>query len=255
MPSQNNSRISNNQFLHCDHQGLVTHHKIVTKTQFSKQNSQFCLKSKQVSKQISLLWFSEFCEKLRWKEKEKLNKSVNAFERKSSDIFAYLRRKIHVQKLTCARVFFFVEKSVRSSPRTTPTKTTLTTFTSSPSALWRRRAFCYERGLSFESEQPRSIQQREQHEYTSARVRINERSSILKAEADTDDDVVDNYVNSVTRRKDSPFLMKCRFSVKLTEEQKSWQKSMIWIHEKILCEMDRQKMEKKFRQFHEFLLK
>ena len=200
------------------YQGLVTHHKIVAKTQFSKQNSQFCLKSKQVSKQISLLWFSEFCEKLRWKEKEKLNKSVNAFERKSSDIFAYLRRKIHVQKLTCARVFFFVEKSVRSSPRTT-----LTTFTSSPSALWRRRrAFCYERGLSFESEQPRSIQQREQHEYTSARVRINERSSILKAEADTDDDVVDNYMNSVTRRNVSPFLMKCRFSVKLTEEQKSW---------------------------------
>ena len=57
--------------------------------------------------------------------------------------------------------------------------------------------------------------------YTSARVRINERSSILKAEADTDDDVVANYVNSVTRRKDSPFLMKCSFSVKLTEEQKS----------------------------------
>ena len=143
---------------------------------------------------------------------------MNAFERKPSDIFAYLRRKIHVQKLTCARVFFFVEKSVRSSPRTT-----LTTFTSSPSALW-RRAFCYERGLSFESEQPRSIQQREQHEYTSARVRINERSSssILKAEADTDDDVVANYVNSVTRRNDSPFLMKCSFSVKLTEEQKSW---------------------------------
>ena len=43
----------------------------------------------------------------------------------------------------------------------------------------------------------------------------------MKAEADTDDDVVANYVNSVTRRKDSPFLMKCSFSVKLTEEQKS----------------------------------
>ena len=44
----------------------------------------------------------------------------------------------------------------------------------------------------------------------------------MKAEADTDVDVVANYVNSVTRRKDSPFLMKCSFSVKLTEEQKSW---------------------------------
>ena len=189
----------------------MTHRKIVAKTQFSKQKSQFCIKSKQLSKQIfDLVNFV--------KRKRKAKIKVNAFERKPSDIFAYLRRKIHVPKLTCARVFFFVEKSVRSSPRTT-----LTTFTSSPSALWRRRrAFCYERGLSFESEQPRSIQQREQHEYTSARVRINERSSILKAEADTDVDVVANYVNSVTRRKDSPFLMKCRFSVKLTEEQKSW---------------------------------
>ena len=48
---------------------------------------------------------------------------------------------------------------------------------------------------------------------------MNERSSsILKAEADTVDDFVDNYVNSVTRRKNSPFLMKCRFFVKSAEE-------------------------------------
>ena len=105
------------------YQGLETHHKIVAKTQFSKQKSQFCIKSKQLSKQIfDLVNFV--------KRKRKAKIKVNAFERKPSDIFAYLRRKIHVPKLTCARVFFFVEKSVRSSPRTT-----LTTFTSSPSAL------------------------------------------------------------------------------------------------------------------------